>query len=72
MAITEKSNFASANVLKKNGFQFWKEYEEEMEIDAKGTKKKHLVDMWKLWKPGFDGDKGAPEMESQKTLYHPY
>lgn len=56
-ALTDKSNRASKNVLTKNGFQWWKDFEDDIEIDETGKTRKDVFDMWRLWKPGYDGDR---------------
>ena len=55
-ACTEKSNFASAKVLQKCGFEFWEEVPDPIEVDATGRKKSEMLNMWRLWKPGCNGE----------------
>lgn len=47
---TAKVNLASQAVLKKNGFEFWKEVEEEVSL---GQGPKEMMMVWRKWKPGF-------------------
>ena len=48
-ARTDARNRASIAVLRKLGFEFWKEEEE----DRDGGKDKVLVCIWRLWRPGM-------------------
>lgn len=47
-AITGKDGHASMAVLRKCGFWFWKEDEEENELEGKVA-----VWAWRLWRPGY-------------------
>ena len=67
MAYTEKSNLASEKVLRKNGFEFWKEKEDDEPLNAKGEEKEEkMLNVWRLWKPGFDGKRDEPEAEKER------
>ena len=50
-AHTDKSNRASQAVLRKNGFGFWKEVEEEVSL---GQGPREMMIVWRKWKPGFE------------------
>ena len=50
-AHTSKVNLASQGVLRKNGFEFWKEVEESSSVSG-GPKEMMMV--WRRWKPGIE------------------
>lgn len=61
-ARTHKWNAPSEKVLRKNGFEFWKETEAEPEREAKGEESKEkTVNVWRLWKPGCVKNKADSE-----------
>lgn len=58
---TDRGNLASQAVLRKNGFEFWKEVEETESVDG-GEPEMMLV--WRRWKSGFES--GMIERRSEK------
>ncbi|MCJ1271455.1 hypothetical protein MMC22_011356 [Lobaria immixta] len=48
MAVTDKDNFGSVTVLKRNGFEYWKEKEEDDEL----TGGKVRLTVRRVWRPG--------------------
>ena len=64
-ACTEKSNLASAKVLQKCGFEFWEEVPDPIEVDATGREKSEMLNMWRLWKPGCNGEKATLEQSAE-------
>ena len=59
VAYTDPWNGNSENVLKKNGFEFWREEEKEEESD--GNRKSYVLNLWRLWRPGFASPKESPD-----------
>lgn len=56
---TARENLASQGVLRKNGFQFWKEVEESSSV---GGGPKEMMMVWRRWKPGTEnGPEGKTE-----------
>ena len=49
-AVTGKDGHASMAVLKKCGFEFWKEEEEENDIEGRV-----MLWAWRIWRPGYVG-----------------
>lgn len=46
-AVTDKINIGSVKVLKRNGFEYWKEQED---VDDE-TGEKFILDFWRVWRP---------------------